>query len=141
MEMRRPTADSPGVSDADDTRMHRVECLRHLQKTDEVLRACKVALKPFGTRTITDGAIARAETVVRQRLSGLGVLMMRQMLFHTVSTFNVVAATAGSLMTFHGLLAEDPSKAGALWRRELRGEIAEALNTVMREVERLLKQI
>ena len=134
-----PDEERPNV--ADDARMHRVECLHHLRRADEVLRACKVLLQPFGARRISADAVTRAETTIAHRLAELGMLEMQPILFHTIATFDVVHRVAGDLAAVQSMLPDDVNRARAYWTRQLRREIAAALATVMREVERLLKKI
>lgn len=126
---------------ADEARMHRGECLRHLRRADEAVRTIKVLLGPFGSGRVSDDGVRRVRAAVAHSIADLQVLFAQPLLFHSISTFDVVHRLAGGLMTLQNLLAQSTEKAQHFWKRELAGEVASALSVIMREVERLLKKL
>jgi DNA-binding NtrC family response regulator len=131
-------AAASGRPSADEISLHAVECLRHLRRADEVIRACKVTLRPVvEKRRIDAEAIESVDSPLRHRLSELEVLCMRPLLFHNEVTFSVVHQLKGKLSYFHSLLHSDPKAALSYWRDEVAGQFKLALSAVFGEVERL----
>jgi hypothetical protein len=126
---------------ADDARLHRAECLRHLRRADEIIRACKVALQPFGAQRSNEAAAMRLHGVLAHRLAELHVLSLQPLLFHSIATFAVVNGLAGELASFQALLERDRTEAQKYLKKDLAREIKGTLSTIMSEVERLLKKL
>ena len=133
--------DDETLGAADDARMHRVECLRHLRRADEVIRACKVMLRPFAAGTGDETAVRRVRTSLAHRLAELQVLSMQPLLFHAIATFDVVHRLAGGLATCQSLMERDGAEAQRYWKKVLAAEVTAGLAAVMAEVERLLKKL
>ena len=133
--------DDETLGAADDARMHRVECLRHLRRADEVIRACKVVLRPFAARMGSEDAVRRLRITLAHRLAELQVLSMQPLLFHSIATFDVVHRLAGALATCQSLMERDGAEAQRYWKKVLAAEVTAGLATVMAEVERLLKKL
>lgn len=133
--------DDETLGAADDARMHRVECLRHLRRADEVIRACKVVLRPFAARMGNEDAVRRLRITLAHRLTELQVLSMQPLLFHSIATFDVVHRLAGGLATCQSLMERDGAEAQRYWKKVLAAEVTAGLATVMAEVERLLKKL
>ena len=126
---------------ADDARMHRGECLRHLRRADEVIRACKVLLRPFASHKTTDEGFRQLRSTLAHRVAELRMLLLQPMLFHTIPTLDVVTRLSGGLATVQSLVDHDPVEAQRYWKKNLSVEVTAALTTIMNEVERLLKKI
>lgn len=136
--------DDERLGPEDDARIHRVECLRHLRRVDEVIRACKVMLRSFasGRPEQTDEAgMRRVRTVISHRLAELRLLGTQPLLFHSIATFDVLNRAMGGLTTLQSLLERDANEARRFWKKELAGEVTAALSAIVREVERLLKKL
>jgi transcriptional regulator with GAF, ATPase, and Fis domain len=117
---------------------HRVDCLRHFRRTDEVLRACVVSARPLVEANQTD--VATAATVrasLRVRLGELEVLCLNPLLFHSKVTFDVVDALKEKLSYFYRLLDGDGKVALSYWMNEVSREMRLALTAIFQESERL----
>lgn len=118
--------------------MHRVDCLRHLQRVDEVLRACVVSARPLGEAGQTDAATALTVSAsLRTRLTELEALCLRPLMFHNQVTFDVVDAVKDKLSYFYGLLEGDPMVARSYWKNEVTRELKLAFTSIFQESERL----
>ncbi len=121
--------------------LHRAECLRHLRRVDEVLRAAKVSLRPVvGEARADDATVGRVRAEIRQRVNELELLCMRPLLFHGETTFSVVHRLKGKLVTAFRLLEGDAGQAGSYSKTDLEGEFRLASSTIFREVERLMRE-
>jgi DNA-binding NtrC family response regulator len=118
--------------------LHRVECLRHLRRVDEVIRACRVTLGPItGEAEAGAKAIDSMRSSLGHRLSELELLCLRPLLFHRELTFSVIYRLKGKLAYLHSLIASDIRMARSYWKDELDDEYRVALSAVFREVEQL----
>jgi DNA-binding NtrC family response regulator len=118
--------------------MHRVDCLRYLQRVDEVLRACVVSARPLSEAGQTDAATASAVSAsLRTRLTELEALCLRPLMFHNQVTFDVVDAVKDKLSYFYGLLEGDPTVARGYWKNEVTRELKLAFTSIFQESERL----
>src|SRR6185295_15197492 len=118
--------------------MHRVDCLRHLQRVDEVLRACVVSARPLSEAGQADVAAASAVSAsLRTRLTELEALCLRPLMFHSQVTFDVVDAVKDKLSYFYGLLDGDGTIARSYWKNEVTRELKLALTSIFQESERL----
>lgn len=122
--------------------LHRVECLRHLRRADEVIRATKVTLRP-----IVDGGKLDRETTAAVlagldlRLNELDVLCFRPLLFHSEMTFNLVHRLKGKLSYLQGLLQKhDGQEALQYWKDETAEEFRLVLSKIFQEVDALLTE-
>jgi DNA-binding NtrC family response regulator len=117
---------------------HRVDCLRHFRKADEVLRACVVSVRPLTEGNQTDGsAAASVRASLRTRLGELEVLCLNPLLFHSKVTFDVVDGLREKLSYFYGLLEGDAQVALSFWKNEAIREMRLALTAIFQESERL----
>jgi DNA-binding NtrC family response regulator len=118
--------------------LHRVECLRHLRRVDEVVRATRITLQPVLERKRHDpGAAESVHVSLRERLNELELLCMRPLLFHSEVAFSVVYRLKGKLSYFGSLLKTDGAAALRYWRKEVADEFKLVLTTVFQEVQRL----
>jgi DNA-binding NtrC family response regulator len=117
---------------------HRVDCLRHLRRVDEVLRACMMSVKPLVEIGQIDLArIASARSSLRTRLGELEVLLLNPLMFHTVVTFDLVDGIKEKMSCFCGMLDGDPRIAVNYWKNEVTREFKVALSAIFQESERL----
>lgn len=120
--------------------LHTVECLRHLRRTDDAVRACQVALRAIRVDKRTDpAAITAAQVGVRQCLEELETLCMHPLLFHTEGTFTVIYQLKGKLSYFQSLLANHAEQAPLYWKNELSKHVHLAAPALFQAAERLLK--
>jgi transcriptional regulator with GAF, ATPase, and Fis domain len=117
---------------------HRVDCLRHLQRVDEVLRACAVSAAPLVKSGQTDLAAASSVRLsLRTRLGELEQMCLNPLLFHSKVTFDVVEGLTEKLSYFYGLLESDAKVAAGYWKNEVTREIKLAITSIFQESERL----
>jgi transcriptional regulator with PAS, ATPase and Fis domain len=124
--------ESQGIS------LHRVECLRHLRKVDEVIRACRVTLGPvieLGEQE--PQVIDAAQSSLRRHLSELELLCLRPLLFYSEVTFSMIYRLKGKLSYLYSLIQSDLKMARSYWKDELIDESKFSLSIIFREVERL----
>ena len=134
---------SPGELD-----LHRVECLRQLRRTDEVLRAAQVALRPLlrdpstssvkSEQSAATGDRFDAMRSVVQRVAELELLCLRPLLFHGEATFASVRRVKEGLRVFANGFERDPRKALSGWTGGLQRDFDTAVSTIFEEVEKLL---
>ncbi len=123
-------------------KLHRVECLRHLRRVDEAVRAIKVAMSPtLGEKKPDEASIRSAAATLGDRLREVEVLCMRPLLFGSEVTFSVVNQLKGKLSYFHSLLQKDFQIALSYWKDEVADEFNLTLSAVFREVERLTASV
>jgi len=129
---------SPESAAKQEMMTHRVDCLRHLRRVDEVLRACTVSARPLDESRQTDvAASASVRASLRTRLAELEQLCLSPLLFHSKVTFDVVEGLKEKLSYFYGLLEGDAKVALSYWRNEVTRESKLALTAIFQESERL----
>ncbi len=124
-----------------DLRSHPAECLRHLRRADEVLRAAQIPLREVlkGRSRVpeTFAAIANEiETLVQE----LELLCRKPSLFALTSTYEKVRVVKRNLRTFAELLRRDPEAALADWKRGLEPDFEAAFAAVVAAIDDLLKR-
>jgi DNA-binding NtrC family response regulator len=130
--------DSPESAAQNELLTHRVDCLRHLRRVDEVLRACTVSTTPLVKSAQTDiAASVQVRASLRTRLTELEQLCLNPLLFHGKVTFEVVDGLNEKLSYFYGLLEGDAKIALSYWRNEVTRELKLALTAIFQETERL----
>ncbi|HLF83893.1 MAG TPA: sigma 54-interacting transcriptional regulator [Blastocatellia bacterium] len=131
-------AESPEAAAQNEMITHRVDCLRHFRRADEVLRACVVSVRPLVEGNQTDlASAASVRASLRARLGELEVLCLNPLLFHSKVTFDVVDGLKEKLSYFYGLLEGDGKIALSFWKNEVSREVRLALTTIFQESERL----
>jgi DNA-binding NtrC family response regulator len=122
--------------------LHQVECLRHLRRADEVIRATKVTLRPIveGERLDRD-TLAAVLPSLDLRLNELDILCFHPLLFRSEMTFTLVHRLKGKLTYLQGLLQKsDGREALRYWQDESAEEFRLVLSTIFQEVDGLLKE-
>jgi len=131
-------AESPEAAAQNEMIMHRVDCLRHFRRADEVLRACVVSVRPLVEGNQTDiASAASVRASLRARLGELEVLCLNPLLFHSKVTFDVMDGLKERLSYFYGLLESDGKVALSYWKNEVSREMKLALTAIFQESERL----
>ena len=132
----------PAPGRGDEFSLHRMECLRHLRRVDEVVRACQVALRPIVEGGKADNyTTASVQASLGQRLGELELLCLRPLLFQSELAFSVIYRLKGKLSYLHGLLGKDVGFALNYWRSDVSEEFKLALSAIFREVEELTGRV
>ena len=78
----------------EDPSYHRIECLRHLRRTDEVMHACESQLKPLiGGQSLE----MQTRNLLGQTRAELQFLLDSRLLFHSQQTYDAVALLGNDL--------------------------------------------
>ncbi len=132
---------SGGPAAERDLILHQVECLRHLRRADEVIRATKVSLRPIVEAERLDReTLAAVLPGLDLRLNELDMLCLHPLLFHSEMTFTMVHHLKGKLTYLQGLLQKNDGKEVLrYWKEETAEEFRLVLSTIFQEVDALLK--
>jgi DNA-binding NtrC family response regulator len=135
----RETSVAKATTPAQEINLHRAECLRHLRRVDEVIRACKVALRPLLDERKSDKQTVKSvQASIRQHLSEIELLCLRPLLFYSEVTFSIVKRFKGKLAALYRLLQTDPKAAQTYWATEMVKEYSLILPAIYEGVERLM---
>jgi DNA-binding NtrC family response regulator len=124
----------PEQGSPDERHRHRMECLRHLRRVDEVLRACQVAVRSLTAEVSGDD---RHPPSMRNLLTELELLLRRPLLFHDEVVFTVTCRLKDLLLRLEDQFQQGKEIASAL-RKELKAEFELALKLLFSEVSELL---
>jgi two-component system response regulator PilR (NtrC family) len=128
-----------GQKAANQALQHRMECLQHLRRIDEVLRAIQVAIEPLlEIGIVAAGERERLSVVLRNRISELDLLLLRPLLFHDEVVFGLCAGLRDRIVRLQSSLEKDSSAVRGMWHDELAGQFQLALKLLFQEVEELL---
>jgi DNA-binding NtrC family response regulator len=117
---------------AAETSRHRIDCLRHLRRVDEALRACRAALAPPRSR-LADADPALARALLAARVEELARLCAQPLLFHGAALYELVRRLVARLEEH--LRAPPRSARAALGRRrDLDAELALVATALFEEV-------
>lgn len=126
--------DKPGID------AHRVECLMHLRRTDDALRACEVALRPMsGGKRVPRTMMAQMADVLRRHAGELELLCLHPLLFADGGTFRAVDQFKWGVVDFLHVLQVHPAKARDAWDNPLSRLLQQATNAVFQQVARMVK--
>lgn len=119
---------------------HRVECLMHLRRADDILRACEVAVRPVLTGKRSNRKVwMRVEEALRRHAGELEILCLHPLLFTDNGAFKSVERFKCGVVDFLHVLQARPSQAKDLWDKKLADELHDASRAVFRQVDRLVK--
>ena len=122
-------------------RSHPAECLRHLRRTDEVLRAAQIPLRDvMEGRSRVPETFAAIANEIETRVQELELLCRNPSLFALIPTYETVRVVKRNLRTFAEVLRRDPEAALADWRRSLEPDFEAALSAVVAAIDDLLKR-
>ncbi|HLA13272.1 MAG TPA: sigma 54-interacting transcriptional regulator [Pyrinomonadaceae bacterium] len=116
---------------------HRMECLRHLRRVDEVVRASQVAIESL-IATATERKGDHQQPVLRNLLSELDLLLRRPLLFHDEVLFALTSRLRDSILHLQILLGKGGREARAFWSAGVFSEFQLVLKLVFQEVSELL---
>jgi len=119
---------------------HRVECLMHLRRTDDALRACEVAVRPLLAKKRPNRLVLdRMGDALRRHSGELEMLCLHPLLFADNKTFKAVERFKCGLIDFLHVVQAQPSKAKDFWAGHLSSRLQEASRAEFRQVDRLVK--
>ncbi len=126
------------VTDAEDPSYHRIECLRHLRRTDEVVHACEQHLKP-----LADGQPLREQerSLLAQIRAELQILLARRLFFHSQETYDAVARLDSDLEHLLLLAGPDARTQTRFWTGTLAPHLHQAIGRLFGEVQQLTAEV
>jgi DNA-binding NtrC family response regulator len=134
-----PQAPSTATTSVEDFSTHRLQCLRHLRRVDEVVRACKVAVRPVVVQgRTTRRTVLSVQETMQRLLNEIDLLCLHPLLFHSETAFTVVYRLKGKLTYFLSLLPAESQQATRHWKQDVAGEFKQVLTILFQEVEQLL---
>jgi hypothetical protein len=119
----------------------RAECLGHLLRADEVLRASKLAvrpllLKPPKGRPAAPLPVIKAD--VEQSLHELDLLCLRPLLFHTEHTYRAIYRFKGQLSELYSSSLGSAKKGKRFWDANVSPAYQQATSILFKEMKRLM---
>ncbi len=125
------------VTDAEDPSYHRIECLRRLRRTDEVLHACEQHLKP-----LADGQPLREHerSLLAQISAELQILLSQRLYFHSQETYDAVARLDSDLDHLFLLPEHDARPQTRFWNGTLAPHLHQAIGRLFGEVQQLMRE-
>jgi len=123
------------VTDAEDPSYHRIECLRHLRRTDEVVHACEQHLKP-----LADGQPLNEQerSLLPQIHAELQILLQHRLFFHSQETYDAVAQLDTDLDQLLLLAGPDSRPQTRFWNGTLAPHLHQAIGRLFGEVQQLM---
>jgi transcriptional regulator with GAF, ATPase, and Fis domain len=127
--------DAGYVTDAEDPGYHRIECLRHLRRTDEVVHACEQQLKP-----LTDAQpLGKTErNLLAQTRAELQILLGHRLYFHSQETYDAVAQLDSDIDDLLLLSEHDGRTQTRFWNGTLEPHLHQAIGRLFSEVQQLM---
>lgn len=133
---------APGSDAGQDLTRHRFECLGHLRRAEEVVHACKVALRPIDEESRMDAASRES---LRMSLGclrdDLDNLCRQPALFHGKAAYDAADQLVQKLGYFLRLVGKDDRETQRHWRMELTPEIERTLAVVFQEVQNVMDRM
>lgn len=122
-----------------DAVFHKVECLRHLQRLNETLRAAEAAaLSTQWTDETGNETNETALSTLEFQLHELVALCARPAFFYSEATYSTVWNMTGRLNYFREILQTDLLAARQYWKKELVNGFLKATGLVLMKIELLL---
>jgi len=118
--------------------LHEVQCLRHLTRACDTIRAAKVALRPLVVENKRDAeTFETVQAALSNHMRELDQLCLRPLLFHGERTFDAVYRLKGKLAYFAGLWPNHRREAMQFWKTDLSGQFEQAKSALFGEVRAL----
>jgi transcriptional regulator with AAA-type ATPase domain len=127
--------DAGSGAEADDPVYHRIECLRHLRRADEVVHACEQQLK-----LLADGqplSELQRSILLTQGRAQLQILLAHRLYFHSQETYDAVAQVDSDLDHLLLLPEHDARPQTRFWNSTLAPHLHQAIGRLFTEVEQL----
>jgi len=123
------------VTDAEDPSYHRIECLRHLRRTDEVVHACEQNLKQ-----LADGQPLSQQdrSLLAQIRAELQILLSQRLYFHSQETYDAAAQLDSDLDHLLLLAGPDARPQTRFWNSTLAPHLHLAIGRLFGEVQQLM---
>ena len=125
------------VTDAEDPCFHRIECLRHLRRTDEVVHACEQHLKPLADGQPLSG---QERSLLAQIRAELQILLEHRLFFHSQETYDTVARLDSDLDHLLLLAGPDARTQTRFWSGTLAPHLHQAIGRLFGEVQQLMRE-
>jgi len=125
------------VTDAEDPCFHRIECLRHLRRTDEVVHACEQHLKPLADGQPLSG---QERSLLAQIRAELRILLEHRLFFHSQETYDTVARLDSDLDHLLLLAGPDARTQTRFWSGTLAPHLHQAIGRLFGEVQQLMRE-
>jgi hypothetical protein len=119
---------------------HRIECLRHLRRADEVMQTARVTIRQFlldKKRTKTNVRSAREDLL--ERYAELDKLCSRSIMFYSPATYEIVNHFKGRLSYFLELLDVNVKEAVAFCEEQIEPQFSDLTRAILDEVQSLLR--
>lgn len=131
---------APAIFDpepGDEHSRQNADCLKHLRRADEILRACEVTLAPLLRKAKPAPAeVLETDETLHLRLQELELLCMHPVLFGTQVTFNLVHHLKNRLQAVHQLLARELPAARRCWKTEIVPQLGSVRGAIFGEMGR-----
>jgi len=123
------------VIDTEDPSYHRIECLRHLRRADEVVHACEMVLKP-----LADGQSLNKQerTSLEQTRAEMQILLRDRLYFHSQETYDAVARLDSDINDLLLVPEHDARPQVRFWNGTLEPDLHRATGRIFSEVQQLL---
>jgi DNA-binding NtrC family response regulator len=120
--------------------LHKVECINHLRRVEEVVHATGAAITSFTRRKRSGdgGAVEAISDLLRQRVGELEMLCLQPLLFHKESVFAEMNRFKGSMAFFQGLLQNDARDAIRYLKKDMDKGMPRLKREIGREIRLLL---
>lgn len=123
----------------DRIQFHGVECLQHLKRTDEIMRAIKVALRPvIWHHDYRKDKVERALSKVENYINEMEMLLYHPILFHAQDVFHMVRDLNGTIRD-DLCNAKSGKEVDHLWDRYINKQYDETHEKIFSEVRWLEK--
>jgi len=123
------------VAHAEDPSRHRIECLRHLRRTDEVVHACEQHLKPLREG---EPLGEQERSLLAQIRAELQILLAHRLFFHSLETYDSVARIDSDLDHLLLLSGMDVRSQVRFWNDTLAPHLHQAIGRLFGEVQQLM---
>jgi len=121
--------------DEEDPSYHRIECLRHLRRADEVVHACEMQLKSLADGQSLSG---QERNSLEETRAELQILLKDRLYFHSQETYDAVARLDRDLNDLLLLPEHDARPQVRFWNGTLEPDLHRATGRIFSEVQQLL---
>ena len=138
-EGRSPLANLP--TGANSIEIYLLRCFRHLLRVDEVVRLCKIALRPMAVDNKTDvTGVHQIQRALQEPLQELDWLCTHPLYFYREPTFQAVYDLKALLTFYQNMLEDAPDRALRFYILELRGTFGKVYKALFDERENLTRE-
>lgn len=124
-----------------EARVHRAQCVRHLRRADDAIRAAQAALRPISRNDPLDAATRESlRAALRGPLAEIESLCAHPLLFSHPAANDAVCRLRGKLTYLYDLIDQQTDGVAAFWRKDLSREFKTVLAPVAAAYERLQKE-